>query len=191
MSGLTFSLLLAAVFVVFVDAGIENQFDVRGVEIKSGGDQQNIPVSQEEMKDIMRKMTEKPSERKENLIPRSNVEPPKSLNDRTPLQQTTQNVKNWLWEEKKRRSRGLLQKAYTKWYQTTFAKCIFAAFVILGILMQGVSWLGNRSLKYEKKYKAQQARRVERQKNRPGRGLTWKIGKRSSKVPKIPLKSFS
>lgn len=60
MSGLTFSLLLAAVFVVFVDAGIENQFDVRGVEIKSGGDQQNIPVSQEEMKDIMRKMTEKP-----------------------------------------------------------------------------------------------------------------------------------
>ena len=191
MSRLSFSLLLVAAFVVFVEPASEKQFDVRGIEIKGSGDQHNIPVDQEEMKDIMRKMTEKPSKRQENILHRSKVEPAKSLKDRTPLQQNLQSVKNWLWEEKKRRSRGLLQKAYTKWYQTTFAKCVFVVFVILGFLMQAVSWLGSRSLNYEKNYRAQQVRRAQRQENRPGRGVTWKIGKRSAKVPRIPLKSFS
>ena len=137
-------------------------------------------------------MTEKSDDRKQNIIPRSQVEPPKSLKDRTPLEQNIQNVKRWLKEEKKRKSRGLLQKPYTKWYQTTFAKVIFVSVVSLGCLMQLVNWLKNRSLGYEKKYKAQQVRRAERQKkSRAERGMAFRVGKRSTKVPKIPLKSYS
>ena len=177
--------------------GIEIEGDARGIEIEGDAttpDVQNIPISQEEMKDLMQKMTEKPSKRVKNTVPRENVGPAKSLKDRTPLQQSLQNVKNWLWEEKKRKSRGLLQQPYTSWYQTTFTKVIFSTLVILGMFTQLVSWLAKRSLDYEKKYKAQQLKKAERIRNSSssysqGGNKVWRVGKRrSTKIPKIPLR---
>ena len=73
--------LLAFFLVVSASAAVEDSFDGGNVEVKGVEGQQNIPVSQEEMKELMRKMTEKPDDRKQNIIPRSQVEPPKSLKD--------------------------------------------------------------------------------------------------------------